>query len=782
MIEYKAHIVVSKKIKHLLNNISSQNVFGTQKGFTFFKPWKMKGIIVLLGVIMFVPVVWNSNSFAEEREKVMLNGKCSLDIQSIENRVDMMKLQIVRNIVARDDYSISKDFASPNIMGRNFWNCLRPIRKKDLEKARNIQAENMVKDAVTDYVFPATTVWSSVKQISQKKDMPFIVSVPPDISMFKDYEISEKMEKEYAEFKRNNPNFIGFRITEWDNCFLRQSKEYRLSLEKNGYDKELVNSIEKSFTTPKTKEQLVLHTKVFYETMEKWLLYDRDRMTFMNAGWRFDHYPLGWGARGGTCIETTATGSYWYQLSLFFARGASRQYRVPWQWYIALFYNGYEKDGKLSKGVPDFVRENNSPASYGHSPILRGINNGLPISLDKRTRYLAFLSGASIIESESWPYAYCMDKGNAYWELSPLGEVMKEWYLYIQKNPDRGISYSPVALLLPFSHAYKLENFPVENEYEKRSDRMIDAVMKTIVPPTENLKKGLDGCLSNSRFGDIYDVLIPDQPGATFDPAVLNNYKVVFLIGNINITEPLAKIFQDYVENGGTLIINNKQVNKYFNDQFLGVSLTGDTYKLEEKINSLIAKKQDILISDGYEYEKLDIGTAYPIFMSGSDVIASINKYGKGNVILVSVSYLLPAEKNISSSRNFPLVEFLLANIVSEVLPVEVKGDIEYGLNKLTDGWLIYLINNKGIYKHPCSPQEINMNETSFVTVKLKDVINPIMIKDIRNDKTIIFREADHTFDISVEPGDIAIIKIKQNENNKSGDCLGVLIPQNDRI
>ena len=111
--------------------------------------------------------------------------------------------------------------------------------------------------------------------------------------------------------------------------------------------------------------------------------------------------------------------------------------------------------------------------------------------------------------------------------------------------------------------------------------------------------------------------------------------------------------------------------------------------------------------------------------------------------------------------RKFPFVEYFLKNIVSEVLPLEVKGDIEYGLNKLPDGWLLYLINNKGITKFTNKEQTLDMSKTAKVEVSLRN-IKASAITELREQKAIVRDDKNNSFTVDVPPGDIRVVKIKK--------------------
>ena len=62
----------------------------------------------------------------------------------------------------------------------------------------------------------------------------------------------------------------------------------------------------------------------------------------------------------------------------------------------------------------------------------------------------------------------------------------------------------------------------------------------------------------------------------------------------------------------------------------------------------------------------------------------------------------------------------LLLKIQDETMPVNVTGDIQWGVNKTSKGWLVYLINNKGVVKFCDEPEEFDMSRTARVAVTMK--------------------------------------------------------------
>jgi hypothetical protein len=574
----------------------------------------------------------------------------------------------------------------------------------------------------------------------------------------------------YENWKKQHPNFRGFVIGEWDNHFIQcvvggkifKKLERLKASGKLQASAEVMSNVKKEFFRPKNKKEAIKLLAKCHEIIRKYYFNDTSKLNFLRAGWSFDHYALEWGA-DSVMLETTDTGRYRHQIGLFFARGASHQYNKSWSWFIALGNVGRDKNGKAQYCSPRYLKKTGRTVHpyWGISP-----------SLIKRDMYLAYLGGASSVFHESWPGAHCkLENDNSkLWELSPFGKNMEEWYKFTQKNKERGISYVPVALLVPFNQGYpNWGGKPWTFFKYERPDSMIDAFMYSIVPYPAHSRKGIEGCLANSPYGDIFDVLMPDTPSGPVSGKILSNYKVAIMLGEYENNKALAQRLMSYVKSGGTLLLNIKQINKYFPGSFLGFTKTGKSSTVNNKIFSKIDGKS-FFLKDAYEYEKIKLEKARPLLVDADkNVLICMNNYGKGNVIVTTVDYSLPKQQmNINQItekalfKKLPFVSFLLDKITKEVIPFRVKGDIEYGINKLKDGWLLYLINNKGITKYPKTAQKTDESKTAKVKVLLKN-IKTKKLTELRKNISIPYHANDNSFTVLVPPGDVSIIKISVN-------------------
>ncbi|MFA5330280.1 MAG: hypothetical protein WC384_20980 [Prolixibacteraceae bacterium] len=714
----------------------------------------------------------------------------------LEMRKDML--------VARKDYNVSKDWQPRLIMGKDFWHLLQTDRieplffvDNDQSDLRELEATPLFRESGVLYWNESITVPGSnkvsmaamepdvfTKLIEKRPNAPFFImptTIRPFYRLIKNFEFDLGA---YNTWKQAHPNFMGFINAETDNGFIQYAPWRRKYENPIDGDKEFMKTIEREFPKPQNREELTSQMLKVCDTSVKYFFNDAEKVGYMSESHFLDHI-FGEASKGVLTRETTNTRGgedgphYRHQMGLFSARGASRQYHRDWMWYLAFYYNGYDDQGKFT---------NNNYCSYritepvqsmpGKNMGMKGPGYGMSPSLIARRLYLAYLSGSSYVCLEQWwDYTHKSTKdGKPMWDLSsPYGKVWENWFEFTKKNPERGASYAPVALLVPFEQGYPNyggKSWEIFN-YE-RPDWMIDAFMFTIVPHSPVNKKGNEGALSNSPYGDIFDVIEPNTPQKPVALNVLNNYKVAVMLGKYPKSKALADRLMEYVKNGGTLLLNIKQVNEFFPSEFLGIEREGKVqinfFQVKSPVRSLSDSKT-FGLAENYQCEAVVLKGAVPLLMDADgNLLACRKSYGKGNVILSTVDCLVPVnnmesqEGNVLSSmvygKKFPFIEYFLQSIVSEVLPLEVKGDIEYGLNKISDGWLLYLINNNGVTKFTNKEQSFDMAKTAKVEVSLRE-IKTLKITELIGMTAVSKSLTSNSFTVDVPPGRVKIIKIE---------------------
>ena len=466
--------------------------------------------------------------------------------------------------------------------------------------------------------------------------------------------------------------------------------------------------------------------------------------------------------------EHGSTASPWRWGGMY-ARGASRQFRIPLGWYGAIFTNNsvtrdkHERhDGMLCWPNPD----QKTPK----------MNIGASRSLIRRNlRYGYFIGGINFcMECSSGCVGAIGDDGTS-WKLSPIGEDLNYIFAWNKKH-DRGVSYTPVVMLTSITEDYQRQGYTPKNR-DKVSQ---SAFLHTLVPTTGirdrqiycNPETGFEGNMWNSEFGELNDVLCPDagQPADEF-LAALSTYPAAFLIGHHNPNTADIAAISTYVSGGGTLFCSYDQVC----DGLVGEGAAGVRFGDEKASGGKLlldennAKVEEF--KDAYSFHKGTPTTAAPLLKDElGNVVAYVNPCGKGRVVTVTCGRMLPDEmfplkmdwwndKRASTTvasgeRTFPIVHYLLKRVQKDVMPIAVEGDIQWGLNKTAKGWMLWLINNNGIIKYALEPEEFDLTKTATVTVDLKS-LKGCDVTDITGlEKSIPVEVKDGKFTVAVKPGE----------------------------
>lgn len=310
----------------------------------------------------------------------------------------------------------------------------------------------------------------------------------------------------------------------------------------------------------------------FYDRMKDLYYGDDDVTGVMFASLYTGHVAAGFGAKTLIVETTNTTGKdgpeYRWNVSPMFCRGAARQFDLPWEWYVAVYMNGWTSTGEWWNNA-ECVYPRSADAKFERRGEYHpGPDHGVSRSLQRRAFYFAYLSGANLVEQEEWSAMFLRwdaEKGRTV--LSSRGEDFVRYHAFTKENPGRGEPYVPVAILVPYAQGY-----PTTGGYPwgkaaygyTAGDQAIDAVFFTLVPGfdrTAALKKGVETNLHNSPYAMMYDVLTPDAPQ---DPAkllaALKRYQAVVLVGDYS-DRSFEKVLSEYGRGGGRIVrIGEKDV------------------------------------------------------------------------------------------------------------------------------------------------------------------------------------------------------------------------------
>ncbi|MFA6930832.1 MAG: hypothetical protein WCT05_10930 [Lentisphaeria bacterium] len=635
--------------------------------------------------------------------------------------------------------------------------------------------------------------------------MPYIVSAsseaeplnPKNVSTIS--EVTDSLKKEYGE------RFQGFYIGEVCNCFNRNLIEAFRSKPDPFYG---MNTWARNGTnfpfrprSPKngeeTYENIVFALQKMASSYQWQSPGSASEAIFMSSFHTWDHYYCEFGSKMAY-RELTATNPERQRLEYMFSRSAARQYGLPWKIYTAnSFYCVAEQMREAAKNKEkDGIYKENSP----------GLNwANTSASFAYRNLLTAFMMGCNFYENEcaqwfgNWQlFAGWFNKTYAvdpYPGLSPIGKAHIKAMNFALDLDDRGIPYTPLAFSVDFKHGISFSFGPWAHGGDPsawaeagREYKMSIATMETLMPwkprdfkphPKFNLMLETDNLrMANSQFGDVFDVLVPNPPSGLVAPEKFSAFKLILLSGKIHFSSELTRRYEEYVRQGGTLIVNCMNLGQGIPEEFAGVKmLPGQSDKTSAAFDRNRHQVAQLDNGDTQEVVKIQLQNGSQVLLSdeNENPLFTVKEQGKGAVICCLVPQMLSLgslkeEHDILNPSHIPPgklmagAEYLLKKLHDNALPFQIEGDIQFLLNKISDGWLVTLINNRGLRKLPDGPMEIDDAYTSVVCIMPQpDLEIHDAIELLEKGDNPILEKADgriRRITASVPPGDVRIIRI----------------------
>jgi hypothetical protein len=500
----------------------------------------------------------------------------------------------------------------------------------------------------------------------------------------------------------------------------------------------------------------------------------------------FAHALARWGVRL-LGIETAAVQPM-FAMRIAFTRGAARQYGGAFLYYHA---PNFGDTATTFTNAQNFAGPNN----FFHSRY--GATMGPSLSWYRKSYYLYYMAGASAIYLEQgFDQFFKPGPGENPLQLNPLGRITDEFIRFAEKHPDRGTPYTPVAFLLDPANGFEMTDYPhwpFGVSQISRSDRALRDLFGVAYYPglvVEGEPATADRqVFVNGVFGDIFDVLVASDEnvdkragenstgakladgvngqsmvrqsrtarvdGKAANVSPLSPYRAVVVGGHIDWSSAWVARLTDYVQNGGTVVINAAQI-KGLPEQLLGVRLTGATAEADAaKCLSPDEQMQD-LSGQVFRYTQFELKGAKTLIATPSgDPLVTVNKLGKGSVIFSALPDLLGADERVT-----PFAAHMLAHVFSEATPVRVSGDVEYLINRTKTGWVVTLFNNQGVNK----PQQglAQVDRSAVVTATISISGQPIRTAlDWITEKPLEVKKASNSASVILPPGGIAVVELK---------------------
>jgi hypothetical protein len=422
----------------------------------------------------------------------------------------------------------------------------------------------------------------------------------------------------------------------------------------------------------------------------------------------FAHALASWGVR--TLGMETAAVMPMTAMRIAFTRGAARQYGANFFYYHA---------PNFGDTATTFTTAQNfaGPEHFFHTRY--GVTMGPSLSWYRKNYYLYYMSGASAVYLEQGHDQFFKPgPGEHPFQLNPLGRITDEFVRFAEKHTERGAPYTPVAFLLDPAHGWDMTDWPhlpLGVSPINRSDRALRELFLAAYYPAavdEGEPATADRqAFTSAAFGDIFDVLVASEQKAE----ALDAYRAVVVGGRVEWTPAWGQRLKDYAQKGGTIVLNAAQV-KGLPEDLLGVRALGSTADADDAVCMSQGEQRSDFAGQVYRYERVEPRGAEVLMKTPSgDALVTVNRVGRGRVVFVAVPDLLGLDE-----RLVPAAAHTLAHLLSDATPVHVRGgEVEYLVNRNARGWVVTLINNRGVYKPQQGLAQVNRSEWASVTLSL---------------------------------------------------------------
>jgi hypothetical protein len=441
-------------------------------------------------------------------------------------------------------------------------------------------------------------------------------------------------------------------------------------------------------------------------------------------------------------------------MRIAFERGAARQYGGAWINYASGNFgdacNYFTQKPVVPRGAP----------SWFHSKY--AVTDGVSIAWYRKLYYLNYLGGASAIFWEQALGNQWMLPGPGQHpiQLSPFGRATEDFQAFVSRLPDRGEPLTPVALLLSYGHGYDRVNYRCRmlNVFrEGPADRELRELFNVCWYPSgvlEGLPAASDvQSMPSGTHGNIFDVLV-DRPARA--KAILN-YPVVWAAGDVDLSGAWQPVLQDYLRRGGTLVLNIEAARN-MRPALLGLKPTGKTAVAEEWHPDDDKPRP----ATPFEVAQVELAGAKVLaWATPKQPLITRHAVGAGAVIVTLVPRMLGQDE-----RAHPALPYLMNGLTDRLLPVEVvlpggerpQGEVMYQVNRTKDGYLVALVNNRGVDKTQSGVARVNRRKFVDVVVRTRLAVKSAREYTGPRDLTAVEGNKGTELRMRVHPGDVQVV------------------------
>lgn len=400
-----------------------------------------------------------------------------------------------------------------------------------------------------------------------------------------------------------------------------------------------------------------------------------------------------WGARA-VGYESSAITSGLLALRMAFLRGAARQYGGLTATYRSC---NFGDASTIFSEAQSYTKPRNILDNY------YSVYSGAGMTWYKMDIWHQYLSGSALFYHEQgfdefWLPGGTSAAGLKPVQLSPKGKLVDRFLRVTAAHPDRGTPYTPVAFLVdqahgwdpaPFSpHAFSGQMGQTDLTRQGDHERMLREYFWAAYHPIGRLEGEVTTATSEvyvpGTLGDVFDVIYADPDVSRW--TTIDTYPVVVAAGDIELTEPEGRRLAEYVERGGTLLVADAQLTgpgvAALKLPAAGAVAEADAYTWPPG-----AARHG---SQRFRLKPITGGRPLAATPDGKVFCAAYDR-GAGRLIVLSVARGLGVD-----GVAVPAVARLLWQLTRGLMPVSVRGEVEWLVNRTATGWVVALLNPAG--------------------------------------------------------------------------------------
>jgi hypothetical protein len=209
---------------------------------------------------------------------------------------------------------------------------------------------------------------------------------------------------------------------------------------------------------------------------------------------------------------------------------------------------------------------------------------------------------------------------------------------------------------------------------------------------------------------------------------------------------------EGYVKQGGTLVVNIEAARK-LPASLTGLSATGKS----STATTWRPAEGEALEAVPFDVAGVELKGAKALAEAGRGLpLVTRHAVGKGAVLVTLAPRMLGQDE-----RAHPALPWLMNCLTDGLLPVEVRGEVMYQVNKVRDGYLVMLMNNRGVDKTQHGVARVDRRKFADVVVRTRLAVRSA--REMTGDEEVKVSKAKGGVEVKVRvhPGDVQVVWLK---------------------